>query len=90
MRLVTPEVERGLKVSRSCYEAGHEPMTGLVTWQRIALPRAGGAGEQDERTMHALDIIADEPHRLAVERFHRDLVQRRKRQRELKDKRRGR
>jgi hypothetical protein len=59
-----------------------------VTWRRIALPRAGGIGEQDAWLLRALEAVADEHRLLAVEDTYRD--RRRQREAQRRRKRRGR
>lgn len=54
----TPAAQRVLALFEACYGIAVGDM-GSVRWVRQALPAAGGAGEQDAKTMQALRYVAD-------------------------------
>jgi hypothetical protein len=49
----TPAVESALR----WFDATHEPVPAEGRWRRVALPGAGGIGDQDARLMDALDLL---------------------------------
>lgn len=74
MRAIDVESERALAWFPFVYH--REALGG--TWQRVALPRAGGLGDQDVRTMQLFEVLASTLDAVAAE-----TEQRRKRDDEI-------
>lgn len=61
-----------LAIFDACYRIKVTDM-GSYTYERIALPHAGGGADQDARTMQAMDIIE----RVSLEELREDVERRR-------------
>lgn len=61
VRLFTPEIRAWVDL----FYLTHELERGA--WRRVGLPAAGGADDQDPRTLEALDTIAEAWNALIVE-----------------------
>lgn len=53
--LLTPEIEEAFTWFRETHELTYEH--GAAAWRRVALPAAGGVGDQDSRLMATLDHL---------------------------------